>query len=84
MDDETFKAMQDSLRVSYALYPHCNIANCKCYETRGEWLPGCSCFGHFFAMDRVFGVGPENWSLDDFAASVRIGSPIKATLANAT
>lgn len=77
MNDDESKIL-GGLRESMRRFPKCRVASCECNDGTGEWTLGCSCPGHWRALDDAFGAGGGAWSLADAAASAKVGRPVRA------
>ena len=78
MEDEEFERISAGLRESIRRFPNCTVASCDCNEFGGEWKPGCSCPGHWEALNKAFGGVVGDWSFADAAASAAVGKPVRA------
>ena len=78
MEDKDYEDISAGLRASMRRFPGCRVASCNCDEFHGEWLPGCSCPGHWDELNKAFGGVVGDWSFADAAASASAGKPVRA------
>lgn len=78
MDDKAYLEITAGLRESIRRFPYCKVASCECDGRKGEWVPGCFCTCHWFALNDAFGSGKGEWSFADAAASAKVGKPVRA------